>query len=251
MALSEGDCVGPYTIVGPLGAGGMGEVYRATDARLGRSVALKLLPEALARDSDRLARFEREAKVLASLSHPNIATLFGLEQASDQRVLVMELVEGEDLAERLRRGLRMPIEEAIPIARQIAEALEEARTRRASSTATSSPRPQARERQAHSGRQGEGARLWARQGVERQATTARSGSEPASVRSPPRSRAPSTEAGLILGTAAYMSPEQARGKAVDMRRIGRVVLRGRRSTSAGGRAALRRRDRERHARGGA
>ena len=131
-----------YRITAAIGAGGMGEVYRATDTRLGREVALKRLPEAFASDPERLARFEREARLLASLNHPNIAHVYGFEAAvldngAKAHVLVMELVEGEDLGERLKRG-RIPVAEALEVARQIAEALEEAQ-RRASSTATSSP----------------------------------------------------------------------------------------------------------------
>src|SRR3989442_16010106 len=116
---SRGAKLGPYEIVVPLGAGGMGEVYRARDTKLGRDVALKVLPEAFARDADRLARFQREAQVLASLNHPNIAAIYGVEE----RALVMELVEGPTLAERIAQG-PMPLDEALPIARQIAEALE-------------------------------------------------------------------------------------------------------------------------------
>jgi serine/threonine protein kinase len=117
--------MGAYRIVAPLGAGGMGEVFRATDTRLGRDVALKRLPEAFATDPERLARFEREAKLLASLQHPNIATLFGLEDVGGERVLAMELVPGQDLKERLAQG-PLPVDEALSVARQVAEALEEA-----------------------------------------------------------------------------------------------------------------------------
>src|SRR5262249_53153326 len=108
-----------------LGAGGMGEVYRARDTRLDRDVALKVLPDSFVHDTDRLARFQREAKVLAALNHPNIAHIHGLEESNGVRALVMELVEGEDLAQRLTRGA-IPIDEALPIAKQIAEALEAA-----------------------------------------------------------------------------------------------------------------------------
>ena len=119
-----------YRIEKPLGAGGMGEVYRATDTRLGREVALKLLPEAFADDPERLARFEREARVLASLNHPGIAHLYGFESATleggeQAHLLVMELAAGEDLSERLKRG-PIPLDEAVGIARQVAEALEAA-----------------------------------------------------------------------------------------------------------------------------
>src|SRR5829696_7162958 len=104
MALSTGTRVGPYEIVSPLGAGGMGEVYRARDAKLQREVAIKLLPEHLATDRDRLARFEREAQVLASLNHPHIAHIYGFEQSGDTSALVMELVEGDDLSVRICAG---------------------------------------------------------------------------------------------------------------------------------------------------
>ena len=121
MPLASGTRLGSYEIVTPLGAGGMGEVYRARDSKLKREVALKVLPAEVANDRERLARFQREAEVLASLNHPNIAHIHGLEE----HALVMELVEGEDLAQRIARG-PIPIDEALPIAKQIAEALEAA-----------------------------------------------------------------------------------------------------------------------------
>jgi serine/threonine protein kinase len=114
-----------YQITAHLGSGGMGDVYQATDAKLGRSVAIKLLPEAFARDTERVARFEREARVLASLNHPNIAAIYGLEESAERKVLVMELVPGETLAKRIKRG-PLPLDEALPIAKQIAEGLEAA-----------------------------------------------------------------------------------------------------------------------------
>src|SRR5262245_41413456 len=114
-----------YRIEELLGAGGMGEVYRARDTRLGRDVAVKMLPDIFAQDADRVARFEREAKLLASLNHANIAALYGMEQAEGKHFLVMELVEGETLAERLKRG-PMPVEEALETAHQIADAVEAA-----------------------------------------------------------------------------------------------------------------------------
>jgi serine/threonine protein kinase len=125
LALAPGARLGPYEILSALGAGGMGEVYRARDTKLGREVALKILPDAVAGDPDRLARFQREAHVLASLNHPHIAAIYGLEDADGVKALVMELVEGEDLAQRIARGA-IPIDEALPIAQQIAEALEAA-----------------------------------------------------------------------------------------------------------------------------
>src|ERR1700758_1930893 len=114
-----------YEITSHLGSGGMGDVYQATDTKLGRSVAIKLLPEAFSHDTERVARFQREARVLASLNHSNIAAIYGVEEADSRHFLVMELVSGETLADRIKRGA-IPIEEALPIAKQIAEALEEA-----------------------------------------------------------------------------------------------------------------------------
>ena len=123
LVLSPGTRLGAYEIVAAIGAGGMGEVYRATDTNLKRAVAIKVLPDALASDDERLARFQREAEVLASLNHPNIAAIYGLERSADRTALVMELVEGPTLEDRIRRGA-IPIEEALGIAKQIAEALE-------------------------------------------------------------------------------------------------------------------------------
>ena len=127
MTLSSGTTLGPYTVTAQIGAGGQGEVYRARDTKLDRDVALKVLPDAFTSDPDRLARFEREAKVLASLNHPNIGHIYGLEEAEGGkfRALVLELVEGPTLADRITAG-PIPVDEALPIAKQIAEALEAA-----------------------------------------------------------------------------------------------------------------------------
>ena len=125
MPLPAGTRLGPYEILSALGAGGMGEVYRARDTNLDRAVAIKILPEAFAADTERIARFQREAKTLASLNHLNIAHIHGLEESSGVRALVMELVEGEDLAQRIARGA-IPVAEALPIAKQMADALEAA-----------------------------------------------------------------------------------------------------------------------------
>jgi serine/threonine protein kinase len=126
MALATGAKLGSYEVIAQIGAGGMGEVYQAHDTKLGRDVAIKVLPEAFAHDPERLSRFQREAKMLAALNHSNIATIHGLEQSNGTSYLVMELVTGETLADRVKREGAVPIEEALAIAKQIAEALEAA-----------------------------------------------------------------------------------------------------------------------------
>src|SRR5712692_5231420 len=203
MALASGSKLGPYEIVAPLGAGGMGEVYRGRDPRLGRNVALKVLPAALAQDGDRMARFQREAQVLASLNHPNIAAIHGLEEVSGVRALVMELVEGPTLAERIKSG-PIQLEEALPIAGQIAEALEAAHERgivhRDLKPANVKVTP-------------EGTVKVLDFGLAKALDTEVSA---ANISNSPTLTA-ATQAGVILGTAAYMSPEQARGKRVDKR----------------------------------
>src|SRR5713226_8854335 len=118
MSLSIGTRIGPYEITSPLGEGGMGIVYRAHDTKLGRDVAIKALPDAFANDADRLQRFQREAQVLASLNHPNIAQIYGLEESDKNRCIVMELVEGQTLAERIKRG-PIPIDETLQISKSI------------------------------------------------------------------------------------------------------------------------------------
>ncbi len=132
MSLTSGTRLGAYEVIGLIGSGGMGEVYRAKDTQLNREVALKILPDAFAADPDRLARFKREAQILASLNHPNIASIYGLEESGPStgsgqavRALVLELVEGPTLADRIAQGA-IPVDEALPIAKQIAEALEAA-----------------------------------------------------------------------------------------------------------------------------
>jgi eukaryotic-like serine/threonine-protein kinase len=122
LALDLGTRLGAYEITAAIGEGGMGQVFRARDTKLDRDVAIKILPEAFAHDADRIARFQREAKTLASLNHPNIAAIHGLEESGGVTALVMELVEGDDLSQRIARGA-IPIDEVQPIARQIAEAL--------------------------------------------------------------------------------------------------------------------------------
>jgi serine/threonine protein kinase len=125
LSLSPGSRLGVYEVITPIGEGGMGQVFRARDTKLDRDVAIKILPDAFARDDERLARFRREAKTLASLNHPNIAGIYGLEEGDGISALVMELVGGDDLSQRIARGA-IPIDEALPIAKQIAEALEAA-----------------------------------------------------------------------------------------------------------------------------
>ena len=214
MSLPSGTRIGPYEVTAPLGEGGMGVVYRATDAKLKREVAIKVLPEAFAADAERLARFEREAQLLAQLQHPNIASIYGLEESNGVRALVMELVPGEDLAERLKRG-PLPLDEAIPIARQIAEALEAAHEKgivhRDLKPANVKLAPDGKVKVLDFGlakAMDPGA------GGASAADLARS---PTLMNSPTMTAAHGTQLGVILGTAAYMSPEQARGGAVDKR----------------------------------
>ena len=205
--LSPSTRLGPYEILSPVGAGGMGEVYRATDTRLAREVAIKVLPADVARDPERLARFRREAQLLASLNHPNVAAIHGLEEAAGQPFLVLELVPGENLAERLRRGA-LPVDEAVAVAEQIAGALEEAHERgivhRDLKPANVKVTPEGKVKVLDFGL----AKAWT--------SEASSETSADSSQSPTLTQA-GTAAGLILGTAAYMSPEQARGKAVDKR----------------------------------
>ena len=200
-----GTRLGPYEVVAHLGAGGMGEVWRATDSKLRREVALKVLPEAFAADPDRLARFEREAQVLAQLQHPCIASVYGLEESNGVRALVMELVPGEDLAERLRRG-PLPIDEALAVARQIADALEEAHEKgivhRDLKPANVKVTPDGKVKVLDFGLA--------------RALEPAAGSSP-DLTSSPTLTGRATQMGVVLGTAAYMAPEQARGKAVDRR----------------------------------
>ena len=215
MALDSGARFGPYEILGPLGAGGMGEVYRARDTKLGRDVALKVLPDAFAGDPDRLARFRREAQVLASLNHSNIAAIYGLEEADavsgfsrTVSALVLELVDGETLADRISRG-PIPIDEALPIARQIAEALEAAHehgiVHRDLKPANIKLRDNGTVKVLDFGL----AKLAERGPTEAGHYVADS----PTITSP----ALLTGIGMLLGTAAYMAPEQARGKSVDKR----------------------------------
>jgi Tol biopolymer transport system component len=214
MSLSPGVRLGGYEITGPLGEGGMGVVYRATDSKLKREVAIKVLPEAFAADAERLARFEREAQLLAQLQHPNIASIYGLEESNGVRALVLELVEGEDLAERLKRG-PLPIEEALAVARQIAEALETAHDK---GIVHRDLKP-GNVKLTLDGKVkvldfGLAKAMDAPPGSASAADLARS---PTLMNSPTMTAAHGTQLGVILGTAAYMSPEQARGGTVDKR----------------------------------
>ena len=206
MSLVAGTRFGPYEILSALGAGGMGEVYRARDTKLNRDVAIKVLLPAVASDPDRLARFSREAQVLASLNHPNIAHIYGVEEANGVTALVMELVEGEDLSVRIRRGA-IQIDEALPIARQIAEALEAAHDHgiihRDLKPANVKVRPDGTVKVLDFGLAKQGS------GIGDQGSGGAANSPTLSIHV--------TEAGIILGTVAYMSPEQAAGKTVDKR----------------------------------
>jgi eukaryotic-like serine/threonine-protein kinase len=204
MALTSGTHLGPDEILSAIGAGGMGEVYRARDPKLGRDVAIKVLPEAFARDAERMARFRREAKVLASLSHPNIATIYGLEDSGSTRALVMELVEGPTLADRIKAG-PIPVDEAVRTARRIADALEYAHERGiihrdlkpANVKVTNDDAVKVLDFGLAKALEG----------------------DPSSIdisTSPTISRM-ATQTGVLLGTAAYMSPEQAKAKSVDRR----------------------------------
>jgi eukaryotic-like serine/threonine-protein kinase len=193
-----------YRIQAKIGAGGMGEVYRATDSRLGRDVALKVLPEAFARDAERMVRFEREAKVLASLNHPNIASIYGLEESNSTRALVMELVQGQTLTERIRQG-PLPLDETLSIAKQIAEGLEYAHERgiihRDLKPSNVKVTPDGAVKVLDFG---------LAKALEGETTEEE-------LQNSPTLSAAATRAGVLLGTAAYMSPEQARGKRVDRR----------------------------------
>ncbi len=208
MPLDPGTTLGPYTILAPLGAGGMGEVYRARDSRLGREVAIKVLPEAFARDADRLARFRREAQALAALNHPHVAAIYGLEEQGAASCLVLELVEGETLAARLSRG-PLALRELLELGVQVAGAIEAAHER---GIVHRDLKP--------------GNVMLAVAGVAKVLDfgLARHESEPgpdpagdpaeAATLAMPTAR---TELGAVIGTAAYMSPEQARGRRVDRR----------------------------------
>jgi serine/threonine-protein kinase len=203
MALTIGTQLGTHEITALLGKGGMGEVYRARDLKLKREVAIKILPEEFARDEDRLARFHREAELLASLNHPNIATIHDLEETGGMRYLVMELVDGETLADRIARGA-VPVPEALSFASQIAEALEAAHERgiihRDLKPANVKVTPDGKVKVLDFGL----------------AKAFEHAAHPDLSNSPTLSMA-ATNAGMIMGTAGYMSPEQASAKPADKR----------------------------------
>ena len=205
MILAAGTRLGQYEVLAPLGSGGMGEVYRARDTKLGRDVALKVLPDAFTLDRERIARFKREAQVLASINHPNIAAIYGVEDSTNVYALVLELVEGETLADRIAHG-PVPLAEAMPIANQIAEALEAAHERgiihRDLKPANIALRP-------------DGTVKVLDFGLAKALDVAPGSSDPSL--SPTFTTPAMTQVGVILGTAAYMSPEQARGRSVDHR----------------------------------
>src|ERR1700683_3659961 len=204
MALSIGTKLGPYEILAAIGAGGMGEVYRARDSKLGRDVALKVLPEAFARNAERMARFQREAKVLASLSHPNIAPIYGLEDSSATHGLVMELIEGPTLADRIGSG-PIPIEESLRIAKQICDALEYAHERGI----------------VHRDLKPANVKVTTEDAVKvldfglAKALDGDAGA--GDVATSPTITRMATMQGVLIGTAAYISPEQAKAKTVDRR----------------------------------
>ena len=206
MTLSPGSTLGPYEVLSAIGRGGMGEVYRAKDTKLGREVALKILPDQFATDPDRLARFKREAQVLASLNHPNIGGIHGLEETDGVRALVLELVEGQTLADRIGKGA-VPLDEALAIAKQIAEALEAAHEQgiihRDLKPSNIKLRQDGTVKVLDFG---------LAKALEPVSATGTDATASPTITSPAM-----TQMGVILGTAAYMSPEQARGKAVDRR----------------------------------
>src|SRR5437899_1956113 len=206
MSVSSGTRLGPYQILMPVGAGGKGEVYRAHDTKLNRDVALKVLPVAFAANVERLVRFRREAQVLASLNHPGIAAIYGLEESDGVLALVMELVEGPTLAERIAQG-PMPLEEALPVGRQIAEALEYAHERGVVHRDLKPANIKITE---------EGTAKVLDFGLAKALDLQESATSLNLANSPTVSISP-TQAGIIVGTAAYMSPEQAKGRPVDRR----------------------------------
>ena len=203
MALNVGSRLGHYDVTALIGEGGMGQVYQATDTKLNRQVALKILPEAFATDPDRLARFQREAQVLASLNHPGIAAIYGLEESEGTKALVLELVEGPTLADRISKG-PIPVDEALPIAKQIAEALEAAHEAGVIHRDLKPANIKVRD---------DGAVKVLDFGLAKALDTTPQGDPSQS----PTLTAAATQMGVIMGTEAYMSPEQAVGQTADKR----------------------------------
>src|SRR5687768_14353680 len=207
MTLAPGTRIGPYEVTALIGEGGMGKVWRAHHTGLKRDDALKVLPDAFASDPDRLARFQREAQVLASLNHPNIAHVYGLERADGVQALVMELVEGPTLADRISQG-PIPVDEALPIAKQIAEALEAAHERgiihRDLKPANIKVRPDGTVKVLDFG---------LAKALEPTSAAGMNATASPTITSP----AMMTGVGVLLGTAAYMSPEQAKSRPADQR----------------------------------
>ena len=204
MPLPSGTRLGPYEITVPLGAGGMGQVYRAKDTKLGRDVAIKVLSDTFTQDPERMARFEREARVLASLNHPNIASIYGIEDSANLRALVLELVQGPTLADRIKRGA-IPVDDALRIAGQIAEALEYAHERGIVHRDLKPANVGLTDGDAVKVLDFGLAKAIAEENVR------------VDISASPTISHMSTQVGIILGTAAYMSPEQAKGRAVDRR----------------------------------
>ena len=204
MPITPGKRLGAYEVLAPLGAGGMGEVFRARDTKLGRDVALKVLPELFAQDPERLARFEREARLLASLSHPRVAAIYGIEHADGVHFLVLELAAGESLAARLERGA-LPLQECVEVARQLADGLEAAHERGIVH----------RDLKPGNVQIAADGRVTVLDFGLAKAFAPESGAVDASQS--PTVTSGGTRYGVILGTSAYMSPEQARGQAVDKR----------------------------------
>jgi serine/threonine protein kinase len=215
MSLTPGTRLDAYEIQSALGAGGMGEVYRARDTKLDRDVAIKILPEAFAHDPERVARFEREAKTLAALNHPNIGAIYGLEEYTDVasglsrtgRALILELVEGPTLADRIAQG-RIPVAEGLPIARQIAEALEAAHEHGIVHRDLKPANIKVRD---------DGTVKVLDFGLAKLTQAAGPGPQASEMTASPTLSLAATHAGVILGTAAYMAPEQAKGKPADTR----------------------------------
>ena len=206
MSLTAGTRLGHYDVTALLGEGGMGQVWQETDTQLNRQVALKILPDAFAADPDRLARFTREAQILASLNHPNIAAIYGIEEAEGTRALVLELVEGPTLADRIKQG-PIPIDEALPIAKQIAEALEAAHEQGVIHRDLKPANIKVKD---------DGTVKVLDFGLAKAFQP--DASDPSLSQSPTISlTAAATQMGMVIGTAAYMSPEQAKGKVVDKR----------------------------------